>query len=61
MERTPQSRMTKRAALLASTAIIALLSACQSSGDGPSTMPATSSSGGTAPTYHYGGMGGYGW
>ena len=30
MEVTPRSRVAKRAALLASTAIIALLSACQS-------------------------------
>ncbi len=48
MEPTRRSRTAKRAILLASTAIIALLSACQSPGGGAgasSTAPAPSSSG----------------
>ncbi len=47
MELMRRSLMTKRATLLASTAIIALLGACQSSGGGAgasSTAPATASS-----------------
>ncbi|MGO8916816.1 MAG: hypothetical protein ACLQJR_13000 [Stellaceae bacterium] len=46
MELTRRSRTAKRATLLASTAIIALLGACQGPGSGASsTAPATSSSG----------------
>ncbi len=58
MEPTRRSPSAKRAALLASTAIIALLSACQSSGSGAGaspTAPATSSS---DVLIH---MGGYSW
>jgi hypothetical protein len=52
MEVLWRSRAAKRATLLASTAIIALLSACQASdsGVGPAaTAPATWSSGDKAP------------
>jgi len=57
MEPTPKSRMTKRTALLASTAIIALLSACST----PSATPASSNSGGTVPTQNYPAFGGFAW
>ena len=57
MEPTPKSRVAKRAALLASTAIIALLSACQTPGG-----DVTSSSGGTVPQkYSAPAYGGYAW
>lgn len=58
MEVTPRSRVAKRAALLASTAIIALLSACQSmntGASGSSTMRTIPSTAQPAP------WGGYAW
>lgn len=57
MGRRRRSRSATRAALLASTAIIALLSACQSSGSGTSAPAGVSaaSSGDVMP------MGGYAW
>jgi hypothetical protein len=53
-----RSRASKRAALLASTAMIALLSACQATSNGNDSGSSTSGNG--QQEYHYGWYG-YAW
>jgi hypothetical protein len=57
MDAKPRSRPSKRAALLASTALIALLTACQTTDNGSGS----STSGNSQHEYHYYGWGGYAW